>query len=360
VTQERAALRANRAERLAQYEQEDDQTQVEAAVEETPEPEVVEATAEPTNTEDAPEPEATEVNAEVEDAQEGTTPTDDGQSYVDATAEPAPETESAGQQLVAEVSPLTNVKADADVDMVLFQYDEANPHWAVFAEGQPVAAIHLADQPNPADLRPLFLSTGYSDTVKAACSKDGLQKTLEGIQARPYAVAMEQSEVVANLREEMKNEQADSVREARAEAAQDLMNALGLVLTAMNKNFIIENPLKKALYDSLSQVGVGAPVQTVEAAFEKAGPAFFEAAINQAREWAAYSPEAYKQIEDSVQKAASFAPAERTAAPVSPQIPQKQAAFPELPTNVPLETKTAGGQESVNRKESLRAKICLK
>jgi hypothetical protein len=301
--------------------------------------------------------ECAETDEDAEDAQQGETPAKEGQFYV--KNKPSSPSEFAGQQLVANVSSLNEIQADADVDMVLFQYDEENPSWAVFASGKPVAEIQLLDQPNSADIRPLFLSKSYADTVKTACSKDGLQKTLEGIKARPYAVAIEKSAAMTQIRKELKAEQEDAVREARAEAAQDLMTSLGLVLTAMNKGFILENPLKNALYTSLSAMGVATPVQTVEAAFEKAGPEFFETAINQAREWAAYSPESYKQIEDSVHKAAKFVSNEITAAPVTPQVLKAQKAFPSLPVNVPLETKTANNG-TVDRKEALRQRLSLK
>ena len=363
MTETRAALREKRKERMAQYAQEDESTQVEAnadADETTPEPAPKEAVAETVEaeaaTETTPEPEATEVDASA-DSPEGTTPTTEGGQSYEETA-PAPETESAGQQLIAEVTAWDNLPADASVDMVLFQYDEENPSWSVFAAGQPLAEVRLSDQPNPADIRALFLSQGYAETVKKACAQDGLQKTLEGISARPYAVAMERSDVVAQLRETMEAEQADSLREKQAEAAQDLMSALGLVLTAMQKGVLVSNPLKTALYEALANVGVAAPVPTVEAVFDETGPAFFETAINQAREWASYSPEAYHQIEASVNKAEKYTPSEVVSAPNSPQLAQ-QAAFPELPANVPLETKTAG-QETMDRKAALRQRLALK
>lgn len=322
MTVTRAALRAKRAGRLAQYAQDEGND----------------------DTEDTDE-----------DALVGTTSTDDGQNYEKNA--PALGVESAGQQVVATVTPLEQLQASADVDMVLFQYDENDPRWAVFASGEPIAEIRLSDQENSADLRPLFLSKSYAETVKLGCSKDGLQKTLEGIKARPYAARMDKSEVVAKMREDLQADQEDAVREARAEAAQDLMNSLGLVLEAMNKNFIVKNPLKEALYSALHQIGVAAPVQVVEAAFENAGPDFFETAINRAREWAAYNPEAYKQIEDSIQKAAKYTP-EMNAAPTSPQMPQAQDAFPHIPQNVPLETKTAG-QEQLDPKAALRQRLFL-
>jgi len=304
-----------------------------------------------------PKPVVTEIKASVGDSPEGTTVTEDGQTYVKTPA-PTTDIESADQRIVAEVNALEDVQASASVDMVLFQYDEANPSWAVFANGEPVAQICLDDQPNSADVRPLFLSQGYAETVKKACAQDGLQTTLEGINARPYVVAMERSAVVADIRKDMEIAQADSLREKQAEAAQDLMSALGLVLTAMNKGFLLDNPLKTALYQSLASVGVAAPVQAVETAFDEAGPSFFEAAISQAREWATYSAESYKQIEDSVHKAAKFTPAEVTSAPTSPQLEQQQA-FPNVPVNVPLETKTAG-TETMDRKAALRQRLSLK
>lgn len=355
MTETRAALRAARKERMAQYAQDDEPIQVEANADEAVVEDVtptVEAEAAP---EEAPNPEATELDASA-DAPEGTTPTDGGQSYEEIA--PTPEPESAGQQLVAEVTPLDSVQADTSIDMVLFQHDEESPVWAVFASGQPVAEIRLSDQHNPADIRALFLSHSYAETVKKACAKDGLQTTLEGIKARPYAVAMERSDVVAQLRETMEAENADSLREKQAEAAHDLMSAIGLVLTAMNKGVLVSNPLKTALYAALSNIGVASPVQTVEAAFDEAGPTFFETAIDQAREWASFNPEAYKQIEDSILKAEKYTPKEVVSAPTSPQVTQ-QTAFPEMPMNVPLETKTAG-QETMDRKAALRQRLALK
>lgn len=346
MTETRAALRERRKERMAQYAKEDGQK----TLAQPTEIDVVAPSA------DA-EPVVAEIEASVGDSPKGTTVTEDGQTYVEQTA-PTTDIESTDQRIVAEVNALEEIQASASVDMVLFQYDEENPAWAVFANGEPVAKICLEDQPNSADVRSLFLSQGYAETVKKACTQDGLQMTLDGINARPYVVAMERSAVVADIRKDLEIAQADSLREKQAEAAQDLMSSLGLVINAMNKGFILDNPLKDALYQSVASVGVATPVQAVEAAFEEAGPAFFEAAIAQAREWAAYSPEAYKQIEDSVHKAAKYTPADSPSAPTSPQLEQQQA-FPNIPLNVPLDTKTAG-PETMNRKAALRQRLSLK
>jgi hypothetical protein len=352
VTETQAALRAKRKDRLAEYAREEGQPEQEPIEAQAAEETQVEAQAEKTPADN----EGTEVDASTaSEAQEGTTLTDGGQSYDDEPA-PAPEAESAGQQLIAEVSPLDEIQTDAPVDMVLFQYDE-DPAWAVFASGMPVAEIRLSDQPNAADIRPLFESKSYSDTLRKACAKDGLQQTLAGIPHRSYASALDRSAVVAKIRDEMVEAEKDSLREKQAAAANDLMNALGLVLQAMDKGVLVQsNPLKTALYEALASVGVSKPVQTVESAFEKAGPAFFEAALAQAQEWVGYSPEAYAQLEATVTKSPRYQPQEPSVAkpPASPQA-EHQAAFPQ---NVPLETRTA--TQTPDPKSALKAKLGIK
>lgn len=314
-------------------------------------------------------------------AEEGQTPSDSGQSYpekeaeaavepvaeakaepvVEAAAEPTPAPESVPapapepelvSPLVAEVMPLDQIPADAAIDMVLFQHEE-NPKWAVFANSIPVAEICLLDQHDPQNkLRSLFEKESYAATLRKAFSQQGFVKTLEDIKARPYTTSIEKSEAMATITAQVQQEQENAYRQKRAETADDLLHSISLVNQAMEKNFIVKNPLKAAIYDALEQVGTHNPVQVVEDAFKEAGTKYFETVIDTAKQWANMHAEALAQLEEQINKAGHRIPESDGAESMADRI----ASTATIPINVPLET---AGNAPSSSKDELKKRLQL-
>lgn len=245
-------------------------------------------------------------------------------------------------EVSAKVVDPTQVPRNADVTLHLFGEGSSDPHWMVAANGMPVAEIRLSAQEDPQRIARLFVSEKYAQGIREAAKSMGLAEVLQGVKARPYIAAVSGSETFKSLETQAKTAAVEDLRKARANLRDGLLNMLGLVVEAQNRNYLTENPLKDGLFTRLVKAGIdqGSAVHIIEAAWQEKAPEHFEFLFKQAARYMDMSPEALTEIRENIMGTPHRVPTIAATAggsiPVAP--PKQPPAAPRAAGNVPLST----------------------
>lgn len=231
------------------------------------------------------------------------------------------------------------VPLSAKIEGVLFGEDTSTPHWLVFANGEPVGKIpHTAfSHYNDPKGAMYFKSAQYMETLKKAAKVEPLIQVLTTAKAELYAAKVAELDAYRAL-------ETKAVKTASAELAKDrtqvidtYRNMLNLVVAGMNQNYIPSNPLKFALFEEMTRVGVQDPSSAIETAFRNAGAQHFDMMFNQAEQWMGFSPQAQEDVRRQIEGMGHRAPVAREAA-TAPlhHASQRHDAPPSAANNVPL------------------------
>jgi len=186
---------------------------------------------------------------------------------------------------------------DPEVTMFRFNEDTENPHYAVFANGMPVAQLYLKDQNLQPEYESLFLQDSYKNSViEGIRSFGGLVPTLDSLNARWYAAQATEGEVAAAAKQALAADMEQARARNMAQLKGDLLNTISLALAASQKNYILQNALKDSLVSQMQRAGLNERTAThlVEAAWRDSAAEYFEEIIAKAEEWLGAPPEALK------------------------------------------------------------------
>ncbi len=196
----------------------------------------------------------------------------------------------------------------ANFDLSLYGAGSEDPKWVVLADGTPVGEIHYQDQDNAAVSalpREEFETADFGQTIAKAFAQEEPAKVLASLRARIYAATVSKTLAFDTVKKEVMASADEDIRLARAELRDSLMNVLGLVITAQNKNYLPTNDLKAELHDQLVGVGME-PVmaaKVIEASWTKSASTYFEACFKQATDWMDLHPEAFADISKNINSA---------------------------------------------------------
>lgn len=251
--------------------------------------------------------------------------------------------------MVMPLMDLEGIGESAEIDLALFGEASDNPHWVVFADGNPVAKIALQDQARPDEIKELFIKSSYKRSVKEAVAKMGIKEVLPSLKAKLYAETVRKNKMIAGLRGAERKKLAREFEARNAKMQESFLENIDLVLEAMQKNFILENPLKDALFTGMKAAGVHDPLRIIKNAFSKEGRAFFDTVIKKATEWGGMSKAARAELAQTVAGMKEFEPA----GIVSTAGTKKAAAPVVRPQQVPFQSYT-DGQEGSSLRDRLR------
>jgi len=205
------------------------------------------------------------------------------------------------RELVARVADPGKIGDKAQVTLAgPYNTGTDNPHWVVFADGEPLAKIALADQDSPDKIRKIFATADYAQSFIDILKKVPLVSILASCKARPYIASVKSTEAFAAVDAKYK---ADAKTEFQSKAAKyrdDLLSMASLVVEGQRKNFLTENPLKDSLFKHMKSAGVQDPVKVIEAAFIESSAQYFEGTLKQAQKWLDYTPEALADIKQAI------------------------------------------------------------
>lgn len=258
--------------------------------------------------------------------------------------------------VMAFVDPAT-LSADAEVrfDMIPFMPEgattaaevlNANAHWVLMANGDPLAKISINDQDDADKIAAHFVSLSYAQDVINGIDKHGLKATLDFVKAKPYVAKVDQNAKVEEIRAKLAAESQETLRAAVADVKSRYVENIGLVLAASANNFLVENPLKDGLIEFMTSGGIPEQVaaQGVDNAFFQYGEKTFAGLLDQAEEWSNFTPEALEQVKatlDGAGRRARPLPSERTPAEANPDYDRNLAnrmAASAVPVQTPTDT----------------------
>lgn len=283
-------------------------------------------------------------------------------SFKAKEAQPAPSTETkpveVPKDLVAPVLDPSAVSKTATFDMSLFGDESKDPHWMLTADGRPVAEIRLSDQEDAEKIAKVFVTPQYAHGIIESAKQLDLADLLKGVKARPYVAAVQGADAYKSMQQTVTASAEETLRKAKANLRGDMLNVLGLVVTAQSKNFIVENGLKDGLFNRMKAAGIedDRAVAVIEAAWQEKAPEYFEECFKQAAKWMDLTPEAYAELQEQIVGMPARMPTVEASdsirhAGATPRVPSEQG-------NVPFTTHTAGSAEPVaSEKDQLKAAL---
>lgn len=200
---------------------------------------------------------------------------------------------------------------EADVNMIIFDENGEDPFWNLDVRGRPVAQIRLSDQPNPDEIRDLFVAPNYREGVAGAIERTSLNEVLTQLRARPWTSVVDQADFAQKVHAKADDRIESEVVTLFDEYKSMLLECVGLVCSGMDKNFYkdIGNPLKESLFAEMKRWGVSddTAVEVIEAAFEEGATSYFETVLKQATEYMVLPKEALAEIEKAITGANTIA-----------------------------------------------------
>jgi len=269
-------------------------------------------------------------------------------------ADAAPESTDVVYETIGDIESYANVNPER-VDLFLTNEETDNPHYVVMIDGDPVAKVAFADQPDNPQIRDLFMMDEYPNYVIKGIGQFGLDDMLNTLNARPYSAKASSGEVAAQMKQAATVEMEADYRKRMADTKDALLNTANIVLQGSLKNYILDNPLRDALVSGFRSAGVDEnyAIDIIEEAFREVGQQYFANVLAKAEEWLGapegvldhhikeitampYRHPGYVRHDDEIAVAQTAPPSE----PV------------EIPANVPLRTvssPTSKAQEAATR-----------
>ena len=185
---------------------------------------------------------------------------------------------------------ITTVKKDEIPEMyklaeLSFERKDDNSAWMVLnAKDEAVFVIPRGNIDGK-----VFSNDKFANKIIKEMDKHGVLRVLKAYKAKRIVKAKTKAKVDTKTAKAMTND-----------IRRRFIRAVRLSLTAMNKNLIKNNPLKGALFEMLTDVGVADPMRVIEATFARAGTEHFEVAIAQAEKFMDMTDEAFVEYESQV------------------------------------------------------------
>lgn len=227
-----------------------------------------------------------------------------------APTNPAPAARVAGTDELLTVKLAGNV-AEIDprtVDMALFNRDSSDPHYVLFASGEPFARVRLSQQPGADKLREAFCSAEYSTSFVRGCLAQGVSAMLQAVHGELYASQVQHHSALTTARAEIEAEVEQRYARHVDAAISDILKVASLVRRAQDKRLFVQDPLRQALFRSLHQKrGLAAEscLEGIVEALDEAGDSHFATVIDKAREWLDSDPKVLAQIQREIDGAAA-------------------------------------------------------
>lgn len=213
---------------------------------------------------------------------------------------------------VADIEVLADAE-DVEYEMIHFGAEGGSPaeilqagaHWVLFANGDPVARVDLANQDERERIAGYFVTDNYAKNFTQSIHTNGLMQTLAAANATPYVAVIDRDDKLREERKKLKASFDESLRDATSKVKATLMSNAGLVVQAMVSNFIVENPLKDALVRGITAAGVplSAANKIVDDAYLEEGQNTFNAMLDKADEWSNTPAEAMATIAKAIKDA---------------------------------------------------------
>lgn len=181
--------------------------------------------------------------------------------------------------------------ASEKVEMVLVRSnDQTDASWIVVNNMVPHAFIQLSDQDDADDIRAYFVTEKYKGDILRACRADklGWERTLRSSKAR----------LVSNG--QLLQVSVDSADDIRKRTLREFSHAAKLVVAALSKNLLTDNPFKAAMYEAFKDANVARPQAAVERVFESGGEDLINTLIDKSFEWMNLSSESRDQLTDMI------------------------------------------------------------
>ncbi len=179
----------------------------------------------------------------------------------------------AGHVSVIDLESVVKAGADVGFDLQLFgprtgsgaDILKAGAHWSLFADGKPLAEINLADQKGAEQIAPFFVTDDYAADLGASIRANGLKAALSAANARMYTAAINKDAELQAERSKLRASFDDSVKQARLNACEQILNASTMAIDAMATGFIPENPMRDGITKELIDLGVPSDVAASKA-----------------------------------------------------------------------------------------------
>jgi hypothetical protein len=167
-----------------------------------------------------------------------------------------------------------------------------DPHYVLFADGNPVASVHFSDQ-NLQGHEAMFTRPSYPERIKEGIKRFGVAETFKQIKARYYSATAFKGDVAKHVKADVQKKLEAERREKLAELKDHFLNTTALVLEGSVKNYWGENPLKEALQAHIVSLGVdeNRAIDLIEASWKDAASDYFEVVVNKADELMGAHPE---------------------------------------------------------------------
>jgi len=269
--------------------------------------------------------------------------------------------------VMAVADPATLSKADSDIrfDLVPFVPEtattaaevlNAGAHWVLFANGDPVAKINLADQENAGRIAAHFVSEDYARSVIQGIQAVGLHETLASVKAKPYVAKIDENAKIAQIKAQLEAQAKETLRVQTANTKSKFVENLALVLEASASNFIVENPLKDALIAFMASAGIpeAMAAEGVDNAFFQHGVKTIAGFLDKAEEWANYTSEAQAELRATLEAAGRRSrplPSQLTPAQINPDYDRNLAnrmAASAIPVQQPAKIEAASSSTALD------------
>lgn len=204
------------------------------------------------------------------------------------------------------------VSADA-IDCRLYAAGSANPFWNVSVHGEPLARIDLQSQDRPEDIKALFVSPQYGETIAKASTmvKGGLRAVLATSKARYFALKVDKTEIGKRIEAAVKADANKVVAGKLAELQNQFIECMATAAIGYDRNFFQGgNPLKDSFFQVLSQFGVetAKAVRIIEAAFADGSAPYFKALATKAATLMDMEKTAFNQVRASILESGTVLP----------------------------------------------------
>jgi len=150
------------------------------------------------------------------------------------------------------------------VSMQLFNKDSKDPHWVIMLSGDPYAKVTLSEQSRPDEIRPMFVSESYRDTVLEALTKMPSSQVFASIKAKVYSTVIDKESLAGSIKDRLLKEGNKKIHRM----VERHKSCLNLAIEASYKNYDIDNPLKAAICQTLIDFGIDNAHRHVEASFK--------------------------------------------------------------------------------------------
>jgi hypothetical protein len=165
--------------------------------------------------------------------------------------------------------------------------------WA-FSNNVPVASLSLAQAGDNADM---FHQPVFCTAIQAAVTKMGAKAALATFKFRPVAIYVKATKQVSSLAKKMMAKELSLMKKEKAALTDTFVQCLSIAASGFNKGVFRDkagHPIKAAMYEQLTSLGVRPSAKVVDMVFASSGDAYNKMLIEKAIDLMA-KPKAVRQ-----------------------------------------------------------------